>query len=91
MNQSEYESCIEDMRLPEGALWGLPIVLDLKNIDKYHMGDHLLLTSSSMGGNLAIMEINSIWKPDKKREAIKGKEINTCLLKVIYLCGKYIL
>lgn len=58
--------------MPSGSLWGLPIVLD-SNDRSIRNGDRLLLRSTSMGGDLAIMTVDSIWKPSKTDEALKGE------------------
>lgn len=75
MNFAEYESCVHTMRLPEGSLWGLPVVLDIHD-PSIKSGDRLLLRSISMGGDLAIMVVESIWKPDKTAESIKGRSFH---------------
>lgn len=68
MTRLEYESCVENMRLLEGSLWGLPVVLD-SNDEGIQEGQRLLLRSSGMGGNLAVMKVEDVWEPDKKTEA----------------------
>ncbi|XP_055388549.1 uncharacterized protein LOC129617201 [Condylostylus longicornis] len=70
MTKQEYESCVHDMRLPEGSLWGLPVVLDSHD-GEIAKGERLLLRSTTMGGDLAVMLVEDIWKPDKTTEALK--------------------
>ena len=68
MNQEEYESVVETMRLPSGLLFGLPVVMDTDD-DSLAAGMKVLLTYN--GQNLAVMEIESTYKPNKPLEAKK--------------------
>ncbi|CEM23116.1 unnamed protein product [Vitrella brassicaformis CCMP3155] len=68
MTLDEYTHCLEEMRLPEGAVWGLPVVLDVSD-DSIKVGDEVLLHSSAHGGPLAILDVTSVYKPDKQKEA----------------------
>ncbi|OLP97866.1 Sulfate adenylyltransferase [Symbiodinium microadriaticum] len=56
-----------DMRLPEKQLFGLPVTLDLPEVDGINKGDKLLLKWK--GTNVAVLEASSIWKPNKVVEA----------------------
>ena len=70
MNRNDYERVLSEMRLGSGHLWPLPIVLDLdeataRSIDSGHQ----LVLRDLEGNPLAIMEVEDLWQPDKKREA----------------------
>jgi len=69
MNQEEYESVVHNMRLTNGLLFGLPIVLDTDSEDIYP-GDKVLLTYQ--GVPLAAVTIDSKWVPNKALEALKA-------------------
>lgn len=43
MTEEEYTSVVEDMKLPDGTLFGLPVVLDTSD-EGIAVGDKLLLT-----------------------------------------------
>ncbi len=66
MNEEDYKTVIKDHRNTEGFLFGLPIVLDTNN-NKFEKGKKILLKFK--GQNLAILEIESKWEPDKELEA----------------------
>ena len=66
MNEEDYKSVIKNHRNTEGFLFGLPIVLDTNNND-FEKGKKILLKFK--GQNLAILEIESKWEPDKELEA----------------------
>ncbi len=66
MNKEDYKSVVKDHRNTEGFLFGLPIVLDTNN-DNFEKGKKILLKFK--GQNLAILEIESKWEPDKELEA----------------------
>ena len=71
MKQMDYESVLTDMRLANGAIWPLPIMLDvdIKFADNLSNGDKIALRDPE-GVTLAILQINSIWQPDKTKEAV---------------------
>ena len=66
MNEEDYKSVIKDHKNTEGFLFGLPIVLDTSN-NNFEKGKKILLKFK--GQNLAILEIESKWEPDKELEA----------------------
>lgn len=71
MNQTEYESVCSNFRLTSGALWPIPIVMDIDAKTKAHLEDNdgkLLLTDSN-GVERGILHVDQIWQPDKEMEA----------------------
>jgi len=72
MTEAEYDHSLLHMRLPEGAVWGLPVVLDIgaEMASKVQEGDKVLLRADGFGGDLAVMTVTSKWNPDKKAEAL---------------------
>ncbi len=66
MNEEDYKSVTKFHRHTEGFLFGLPIVLDTNN-DHFEKGKKILLQFK--GQNLAVLEIESKWEPDKELEA----------------------
>jgi sulfate adenylyltransferase len=69
MNEEEYESVVENMRMKNGLLFGLPVVLDTHARDDIDVGDKVLLTYQ--GQNLATVTVDSKWAPNKALEALK--------------------
>ncbi|KAK9793216.1 hypothetical protein WJX73_001323 [Symbiochloris irregularis] len=68
MDEETYNAVVEDMRLPGGVLWGLPVVLDTASED-IEPGDKVLLTYQ--GKDLATIQVDSKWTPNKPLEALK--------------------
>lgn len=70
MSQATYESVLQNLRLPEGLLWPMPINLDVPEelAGKLKTDDCLGLRDAE-GFLLAVLRVTDIWKPDKKREA----------------------
>ncbi len=66
MNEEDYNSVVTTNRTASGLLFGLPLVLDTDN-HELQIGDSVLLTYK--GQDLAILEIESKWEPDKVIEA----------------------
>ena len=70
MNRQDYFSVLNNMRLSNGLLWPIPIVLDVnKKIgESFCVGEKLTLKNQE-GFPLAILNINDIWKPSYNEEA----------------------
>lgn len=66
MTEEVYDHVVEQMRTPELVLFGLPVTLDVPTND-YTSGDHVLLRYN--GVDLAVMDVQSVYTPDKVREA----------------------
>jgi len=74
MNQKDYDSVLETMRTSTGALWPIPITLDIDeeyiNENKLSQGSKLALRDYE-GFLIAILTVEDIWKADKGLEAEK--------------------
>ncbi|MCF7815417.1 MAG: bifunctional sulfate adenylyltransferase/adenylylsulfate kinase [Candidatus Pacebacteria bacterium] len=68
MDEEDYTSVVETMRLKNGSLFPIPIVLDIPAKSPYVVGDKILLCDS-FGNPLSVMDVTSRFTPDKKREA----------------------
>ena len=70
MNRDDYENVVQTMRLSDGTLWPIPIVLDIPErllpVVRTHQQVGLYTTEGLL---LAIVEVCDIWKPDKAVEA----------------------
>jgi sulfate adenylyltransferase len=72
LGRADYESVVERMRLADGTLWPIPVVLDLPEdrASKLKRGDVLALRDAE-GVMLAAMHVEEIFAPDRKAEAQK--------------------
>ncbi|TXH67142.1 MAG: bifunctional sulfate adenylyltransferase/adenylylsulfate kinase [Thiothrix sp.] len=72
LNQPDYDSVLNNMRLANGALWPMPITLDVSTgfAEKAQLGDKIELRDPE-GVLLAHLHVESIWTPDKALEAEK--------------------
>eukprot|EP00884_Botryococcus_braunii_P002951 jgi/Botrbrau1/12657/Bobra.67_1s0022.1 len=68
MSEEDYLSVVQTMRLTNGLLFGLPVVLDTDRED-IGVGDKVLL--KYQGKAIAVVEISSKWQPNKPVEAVK--------------------
>ena len=71
LSRADYESVIKNMRLKNGKLWPIPIILDVKKEDleiNIKLNKKIALRDKE-GFLIAIIKIKEIWKPDKKEEA----------------------
>ena len=70
MTEEDYISVLETMRLGNGKLFPIPIVLDLneKFSQNLNYGDEIFLCNKE-GFQIAKLLVESIWKPDLNKEA----------------------
>ncbi|NNE86475.1 MAG: bifunctional sulfate adenylyltransferase/adenylylsulfate kinase [Silicimonas sp.] len=72
LSEADYDTVVEDMRLADGALWPMPITLDVSEgfADGIELGQDIALRDQE-GVILATMTVTDRWTPDKAREAQK--------------------
>jgi len=72
LDEADYDSVVERMRLEDGTLWPMPVTLDVSAefADKIEIGQDIALRDQE-GVILATMTVTSRWEPDKHREAEK--------------------
>jgi sulfate adenylyltransferase len=70
MKQADYETVCASMRLADGTLWPIPIVLDVTEqlASQLQPGDTLALRDPE-GVMLAAMAVEDVWCPDRSAEA----------------------
>jgi sulfate adenylyltransferase len=70
VGEADYNSVVENMRLQNGALWPMPITLDVneKFAESIEVGQDIALRDAE-GVILATMTVTDRWTPDKAREA----------------------
>lgn len=80
MGRAAYESVLREMRLPDGQLWPVPIVLDISAAveQQLEVGGRLALRDQE-GFMVAVLLITDLWTPDKSVEAraVYGTESET--------------
>ncbi|MDC0763590.1 sulfate adenylyltransferase [Brevibacillus sp. AG] len=70
MEEADYHTVVETMRLANGTVWPLPVTLavDVDEHDDLVPGDRILLRGED-GVDYAILQVKSCFVPDKMREA----------------------
>ena len=70
MGQADYESVCSSMRLANGLIWTMPIILDLpaELARQLKTGASLALRDPE-GVMLAVLHVEEIWEPNRPREA----------------------
>jgi sulfate adenylyltransferase len=68
--EQDYRGVLDKMRLPNGTIWPMPITLDVTEAfaQSVKVGSKIALRDPE-GVLIATMEISSIYRPDKEREA----------------------
>ncbi len=70
MTKEVYTSVVDEMRLPDGKLWPIPIVLDIPDtLSKKLEPKAGLMLRDGEGSLLAALHVESIWRADKEKEA----------------------
>ncbi len=71
MSQAEYTAVLENMRLPSGELWPIPITLDIpsEQAERLSVGDRIALRDAE-GFMPAVLHLEEIWQPEKSVEAL---------------------
>ena len=73
MNEKDYNGVVKDLRLADGSLFSMPICLDVTNqtIERLNIkvGSRLTLRDFRDDSNLAILTVDDVYRPDKKKEA----------------------
>ena len=70
LTQAEYEGVLQDMRLPDGTIWPIPITLDVGKdfAEQLELGQSIALRDPE-GVLIATLEVSDRWTPDKAAEA----------------------
>jgi sulfate adenylyltransferase len=70
MTEDVYNSIIDNTRLPDGVLWPMPYYLDIdeEQASDIGIGSQLALRDTE-GFMPAVLTVESIWRPDKEKEA----------------------
>lgn len=70
MTEEEHQGVCDDMRLPSGVLWPIPVVLDVTEAfaETLELGQRVALRDAE-GVLLATMDVSSMYRPDKSHEA----------------------
>lgn len=70
LGRLDYERVCQDMRLCDGTLWPIPVMLDVseKFAERIGVGAQVVLRDAE-GVMLAVLEVEELWKPDRLAEA----------------------
>jgi len=70
MGRADYEAVCTSMRLAGGAVWTMPITLDVTEelAGKLQRGSRLALRDPE-GVMLAVLDVEDVWRPDREKEA----------------------
>jgi len=71
MNKADYNGVCMDMRLADGTLWPLPVVLDVTEefAKELKAGESKIALRDPEGVMLAVIHVEEVWTPDKTAEA----------------------
>ncbi len=93
MNEEDYKSVVENMRLADGTVWTIPVVLGVteEKAKKIEEGKRIALTDNA-DKIYAVMDVEDIYKYDEKQEAqkvYKTKSSDHPGVKNVYSRGNY--
>ena len=89
LGEDDYTGVVENMRLADGALWPMPITLDVSDTfaESLELGQDIALRDQE-GVILATMTVTDRWTPDKAREAVQVFGVDCQFL---YLVNRFLL
>ena len=67
MNEADYHGVVKEMRLANGTLFPIPVVLDVPDSAQFEVGESIVLCDQ-YGNPLAVMDIESRFAPNKETE-----------------------
>ncbi|MGE5703368.1 MAG: sulfate adenylyltransferase [Clostridia bacterium] len=71
LNEDDYHSVVESMRLADGTVWPIPVTLAVDEREKsLSVGDRVILRGED-GVDYAILTVESTYTPDKQKEALQ--------------------
>lgn len=70
LNEEDYQSVVESMRLANGIVWSLPVTLAVEERYQWLATGEKVLLRGKDGIDYAIMTVESKYVPDKEREAL---------------------
>ena len=72
LNESDYNNVLDNMKLSDGSIWPIPIILDVNDKFISTIEDTGSITLRDKEGfAIAILDIESKWKPNKENEVLK--------------------
>lgn len=73
MEEADYHSVLENMRLADGTVWSIPITLALDEsiTSTLQIGEQIALTGEQDGVIYGTLEVRSIYTVDQQQEAVK--------------------
>ena len=70
LNKADYASVCADMRLADGTLWPMPIMLDIpEELGSRLSAGSMLALRDPEGVMIAALDIEDVWEPDREAEA----------------------
>ncbi|UOE96394.1 sulfate adenylyltransferase [Alkalihalobacillus sp. LMS39] len=69
LNEADYRSVVDSMRLADGTVWSIPITLPVteEKANELTIGDKVKLVKD--GQVYGVLELSEKWRPDKEKEA----------------------
>jgi len=70
LGRSDYDSVVSDMRLADGTLWPIPVVLDVDEAFAARLPEHAQISlNDTQGTPLAVLTVEDVYFPDHIAEA----------------------
>jgi sulfate adenylyltransferase len=72
LGQADHQSVCDRLRLADGTLWPMPIMLDVSDAvaRRLRPGDGPLALRDPAGDLLAVLHVEEVWRPDREAEAM---------------------
>jgi sulfate adenylyltransferase len=71
LNRADYDSVLDRLRLADNTVWPIPICLDVNDKTASSLSPcQKVAINDEEGFMLAVLDVEEIWQPDKRREAL---------------------
>lgn len=73
LNEQDYRSVVDTMRLADGTVWSIPITLAVEPViaETLKLGEQVALVGEEDGVTYGLLDVQSIYEVDQRYEAVK--------------------
>ncbi|PYI50106.1 sulfate adenylyltransferase [Paenibacillus flagellatus] len=73
LEEKDYRSVLDRMRLADGTVWSIPIVLPVEDAlaERLLVGERVALVGEEDGVVYAVLDVRSVYRVDQREEAVK--------------------
>jgi sulfate adenylyltransferase len=93
MGEKEYRSVLEQMHLPDGLPWTIPVTLSIDGDEAKRIGGASRVALLSAGHPVAVLEVEQVYRRDREAEAasvFRTTDLEHPGVKALHAAGEYV-